>query len=231
MSSIDGIIRWIVAVSGNATVAESVLLIHILAGVVAVLAGLGAIVTMKGGRRHNQTGKLYAVMMSIVVVTAIPLAVWTDNWFLFAIAIFTGYLIAAGYRIVLRRRGGVQAVTATDYALHGLMITVGIAMIGGGSYGTLTGVMELGYVLAVLGGIGGSLAVRELRQLRVSDTERTPWFERHIGFMGGGYIATITAAVTVNLTMLPPVLRWLGPTIVGVPMILYAVRKYRPRFG
>ena len=219
MSSIDGIIRWIVAVSGNATVADSVLLIHILAGVVAVLAGLGAIVTMKGGRRHNQTGKLYAVMMSIVVVTAIPLAVWTENWFLFAIAIFTGYLIAAGYRIVLRRRGGVQAVTATDYALHGLMITVGIAMIGGG------------YVLAVLGGIGGSLAVRELRQLRVSDTERTPWFERHIGFMGGGYIATITAAVTVNLTMLPPLLRWLGPTIVGVPMILYAVRKYRPRFG
>lgn len=231
MGSIDGLRRWIGAEIGNATIADSVLLIHILAGVVAVLAGFGAIVTLKGGRRHNQTGKLYAVMMSIVVVTAIPLAVWTDDWFLFAIAIFTGYLIAAGYRIVLRRRGGVQGVTATDYALHGVMITVGLAMIVGGSYGTLTGWMELGYVLAVLGGIGGSLAVRELRQFRVSETERTPWFERHIGFMGGGYIATITAAVTVNLTMLPPVLRWLGPTLVGVPMIFYAIRTYRPRFG
>jgi len=227
MSISDGLPRWI----GDPTVVESLLLIHILAGVVAVLAGLGAILTVKGGRRHNQTGKLYAVMMSVVVVTAIPLALWTDNWFLFAIAIFTGYLIAAGYRIVLRQRRSIQTVTVTDYALHGVMIIVGVAMIGGGGYGTLTGVMELGYVLAVLGGIGGSLAVRELRQLRFSDSERTPWFERHIGFMGGGYIATITAAVTVNLTMLPPVLRWLGPTMVGVPLILYAVRKYRLRFG
>jgi len=227
MSISDGLPRWI----GDPTVVESLLLIHILAGVVAVLAGLGAILTVKGGRRHNQTGKLYAVMMSVVVVTAIPLALWTDNWFLFAIAIFTGYLIAAGYRIVLRQRRSIQTVTVTDYALHGVMIIVGVAMIGGGGYGTLTGVMELVYVLAVLGGIGGSLAVRELRQLRFSDSERTPWFERHIGFMGGGYIATITAAVTVNLTMLPPVLRWLGPTMVGVPLILYAVRKYRLRFG
>lgn len=49
--------------------------------------------------------------------------------------------------------------------------------------------------------------------------------------MGGGYIATVTAAVTVNLTMLPPLVRWLGPTAVGVPFIFYGIRKYQPVFG
>jgi hypothetical protein len=86
-------------------------------------------------------------------------------------------------------------------------------------------------VLVVFGFIGGTLAVRELRQIRAPPNDRTPWFERHIAFMGGGYIATVTAAVTVNLTMLPPLVRWLGPTAVGVPLIFYGIRKYQPVFG
>ncbi len=31
--------------------------------------------------------------MAVVVVTAVPLAVWTANWFLLAIAVFSGYLV------------------------------------------------------------------------------------------------------------------------------------------
>jgi hypothetical protein len=49
--------------------------------------------------------------------------------------------------------------------------------------------------------------------------------------MGAGYIATVTAAGTVNLTMLPEPLRWLGPTAVGTPLIVYAVQTYEQRFG
>lgn len=222
---------WIVGSSASVSVAEFVLVGHIAAGVVALLAGIAAILTTKGGRRHNQAGKLYGITMAVVVLTALPLAVWIDSWFLFAIAVFTGYLIAAGYQIVLRRRAGLQEPTATDYALHGTMLSVGVMMLSVGGYGTLTGGMELGAVLAVFGLIGGLLAVRELGQFRLSVSARTPWVERHITFMGGGYIATVTAAITVNLTMLPPAVRWLGPTLVGVPLISYALRKYRPRFG
>lgn len=86
-------------------------------------------------------------------------------------------------------------------------------------------------MLVVFGGIGGILAVRELSQFRRARSERTPWFERHIAFMGGGYIATVTATITVNVTMLPPLARWLGPTVVGVPLIIYAVMTYRRRSG
>ncbi len=231
VSTFGGTPLWLVESSGQTIVADPILWVHVLAGVIALFAGFAAIVTMKGGSRHNRAGRVYGITMAIVVVTAFPLSIWADNWFLFAIAVFTGYLIAAGYRIILRRRSGVSDPGTADYALQSTMIVAGVGMIGVGGYGAVTGVMDLGSVLTVFGLIGGVLAVRELRQLRVSVPERTPWFERHIAFMGGGYIATVTATVTVNLTMLPPLVRWMGPTLVGVPLILYAIGRYKPRFG
>ena len=225
------ILPLLVEASGDNVIADPLLWLHIAAGVIALMAGIGAIVTTKGGHRHNQAGKLYSATMGIVVVSAFPLAVWAENWFLFAIAIFTGYLIGSGYRVILRRRTGEVAPTRTDYTLQGGMLLVGGGMITGGGYGAIAGVMELGEVLVVFGGIGGVLAVRELYELRRAKADRTPWFRRHIVFMGGGYIATVTAAVTVNLTMLPEPVRWLGPTFVGSPLITYAVLKYRNQFA
>jgi hypothetical protein len=217
--------------TGDFPLADPLLWVHIVAGAAALLAGLAAIVTLKGGPRHNRAGRIYAVTMGVVVVTAVPLSVWADDWFLFAIALFTAYLIGTGYRIIGRQRAGLTDPATTDYALQGAMLVVGFGMVGGGAYGTIAGVIDLGEVLVVFGLIGGGLAVRELRQLQLPKPDRTPWFERHIAFMGGGYIATVTATITVNLTMVPELARWLGPTVVGVPLITYAVVTYRSRFG
>jgi len=205
--------------------------IHILAGIGALGSGLGAIVTRKGGSRHNSAGKLYVLTMGIVVVTAVPLAAWVENWFLLAIAIFSGYLVFSGYRVVTRRRAGLQEPTPIDYAGHGTMVVVGTAMVASGSWQIATGAVGLAPVLIVFGLIGVGLAARTFRRFRQPPERRQPWVSLHIGFMGGGYIATVTATVTVNLTMLPPLARWLGPTMIGVPLIVYATNKYEPRFS
>ena len=217
--------------SAGTFIADATLTAHVVAGVVAMLAGLAAIVTRKGGRRHNKAGKVYVFSMVFVVVTAIPLSVWIESWFLLAVAVFSGYLVVAGYRVIKRRRAGLTEPTGTDYATHGTMLAAGGTMVVVGGWVTATGTPGLAPVLVVFGLIGSVLAVRELRQLRAPPSDRTPWFQRHIAFMGGGYIATVTAAVTVNLTMLPPLVRWLGPTAVGVPFILYGIRKYQPVLG
>lgn len=207
------------------------LAVHVLAGTAALLAGLAAIGTRKGSARHNRAGRLYVGSMAVVVLTALPLSLAIDSWFLFAIAVFSGYLVAAGYRVVARRRAGATALAMTDAALHGTMVAASLGMVAGGGYGTLTNRMALGEVLVVFGVIGGVLALRELQQARRPRGKRAPWFARHITFMSGGYIATVTAAVTVNLTSLPALARWLGPTAVGVPLIFYAIKRYRPLFG
>lgn len=205
--------------------------VHVLAGVIALLVGLVAIVTTKGGRRHNAAGKMYVVAMSIVVVTAVPLAVVIESWFLLAIAVFTGYLVFAGVRVISRRRAQSDNVEFVDVFGHGLMSVAGAGMVIAGGVDTLIRISGLGPVLIVFGGVGIGLAFRELRTIRKPIHEQIPWFRRHIGFMGGAYIATVTASITVNLTMLPPLARWLGPTLIGVPLIIAATRKYEPRLN
>lgn len=204
--------------------------VHVLAGVIALVAGFVAIVTTKGGKRHNTAGKTYVVAMSVVVVTAVPLAVVTENWFLLAIAVFTGYLVFAGVRVISRRRSRADNEELIDVSGHGIMLVAGIGMVIAGGVDTVVGISGLGPVLVVFGGVGVGLAIRELRTLRKPVHEQIPWFRRHIGFMGGAYIATVTAAITVNLPMLPPLVRWLGPTVIGVPFIIAASRKYESQY-
>ncbi|MEY7850356.1 hypothetical protein AB7C87_14290 [Natrarchaeobius sp. A-rgal3] len=218
------------ASSAGVWLADPVLWVHVLAGVLALAAGLAAIVTRKGGRRHNVAGRAYALSMVVVVVTAVPLAVWTENWFLLAIAVFSGYLVFGGYRVIARRRTGLTALTPVDYSGHGSMVAVGGLMVAFGGWQMITGPPGLAPALAVFGAIGAGFAVLTLLEFRSPPAERTPWIDWHVGFMGGAYIATVTATITVNLTMVPPLVRWLGPTAVGVPLIVYATRTYGPRF-
>lgn len=204
--------------------------LHVVAGLVALGAGLGAIVTRKGGRRHNAAGRLYVATMTVAVGTAVPLSIRTRNWFLLAIAVFSGYLVFGGYRAVARRRAGLTAPTAADYAGHGTMLVAGCLMILGGGWRTLAGPAGAAPALVAFGGIGAGLAALALSQSRKPPPDRAAWIRNHVAFMGGGYIATVTAAITVNLAVIPPLVRWLGPTVVGTPLIVYGVRKHEPRF-
>lgn len=211
-------------------ISTGTLAVHVLAGVVALASGVVALLTRKGRPRHNRAGKTYVLSMAVVVVTAVPLAAWVENWFLLAVAVFTGYLVFGGYRVVARRRARLEGPTPVDWLGNVAMLAVGTGMVGVGLWGSLTGALALGPVLAAFGLIGGLIALREVRGFRLR-REQSPWFERHIVFMGAAFIATVTAAVTVNLTMLPELVRWLGPTAVGTPLITYAIRSYRPVFG
>jgi hypothetical protein len=205
------------------------LLVHIAAGGIALLVGLAAILSEKGGTRHIRAGRTYALSMAVVVVTAMPLALVDGDYFLFTIAVFSGYLVAAGYRALARKRPEPGVAAPIDWALHLTMVLFGVGMLALGGYELRSG-NGLGTVLLVFGAIGLALAAQALWRIYRPPTDRMAWLYRHITLMGGGYIATVTAAVTVNLTMLPPLARWLGPTAVGVPAILLAITRRQRRF-
>lgn len=210
-------------------VLQGTLAVHVVSGVVALLAGLGAIAAEKGGRRHRRTGRTYVLAMAVVVLTAIPLSLINGNYFLFAVAVFSGYLVAMGYRVLAGKQRTPGEAAAIDWAAHLTMVIFGVSMVLYGGYGVVTG-EGLGTPLIVFGAIGTALAGREIRFIYRPPDGRREWFYRHIAFVGGAYIATVTAAVTVNLTMLPPMVRWVGPTVIGTPAILLTVVRYRRRF-
>jgi hypothetical protein len=202
--------------------------VHVAAGVVALLAGAVAIGTRKGGSWHRRAGRTYAATMGVVVVTALPLSAVEADYFLFSIAVFSGYLVFTGYRVLSRKRPDPGEAAPADWAGHLTMVGFGLAMVGlGGS--DLLGGDSLGAALLTFGAIGLVLAGREILAIYRPSPAPREWFFKHLVFMGAGYIATVTAAVTVNLTMLPPLLRWVGPTLVGTPAIVATTVRYRRR--
>ena len=211
------------------TLLDGLLGVHVAAGAIALLAGLVAAVTEKGGRRHVHAGRTYVASMAVVVTTALPLAAVDADYFLFSIAVFSGYLVFTGWRVLAGKRPKPGAAAPADWAANLTMFGFGLAMLGLGAADLLAGDI-LGTALIVFGAIGLALAGSQVRSIYRPPEDPREWISKHIVFMGGGYIATVTAAVTVNLVMLPPVLRWVGPTLIGTPLIAVAVTRHERRF-
>lgn len=77
------------------------IIIHVAAGSLALITGLVALTINKGGALHKQTGKLFLVLMSVVILTGlIGVFVFGRNTFLLVITVLSGYLAFSGYRII-----------------------------------------------------------------------------------------------------------------------------------
>ena len=77
---------------------DQLLIIHIAAGFISLVTGLISILSLKGGKIHKKSGKIYFYSMTIVFVTAIIIASYRFNRFLFLIAFLSYYSVYAGVR-------------------------------------------------------------------------------------------------------------------------------------
>ena len=103
---------------------------HIAAGSVALAMAAIALLTAKGGVHHVRAGRVYAAAMGLVCVTALPLALLGFDVILLLIAVFSFYLVFAGWRFARNRSGGPQAVDWTAAVVLGL---TGLGMWGYGA--------------------------------------------------------------------------------------------------
>ena len=205
---------------------------HIAAGFLALFAGLGAILTEKGGRRHRRFGRVYVGSMAFVSGSALllfGLAPTTDRQFLALIAVFSFYFVFSGYRVLSRKRPADEPA-ALDWTAAGLLCLAGLGLLAMGGFELRAG-SSFGTVLVVFGAISAVFGVRDLRAFRTGESDPRAWFFEHLTRMSAGYIATVTAFSTVNFLFLPTVLRWLWPTLVGTPAIFFVVRRYENQFG
>jgi uncharacterized membrane protein len=75
--------------------------IHVAAGSLALIVGLIAIIASKGKKLHRLTGRLFLILMSVVIITGlIGVFVFGRNTFLLVITVLSGYLAFSGYRII-----------------------------------------------------------------------------------------------------------------------------------
>lgn len=200
--------------------------LHIAAGVVALGAGLVALVTTKGGLRHRRAGKGFLAAMAVVVGTVFPLLVFDPTSlrvFLGLVAVFSGYLAFSGYRVLSRKRPAAEAA-AVDW-VAAIAVVLACLALGGWGLDRLVFGGELGIVMVVFGGIGLGFGGYDLRAFRAADA-RSEWMVTHLQRMIGAFIATVSAVSAVNLTGALGAVAWLWPTAAFVPLIVYWSNRY-----
>ena len=195
----------------------TLLVIHIVAGSTALLAAVIPVVTKKGGTNHVRAGRAYAAAMSIVFVTALPLAILRADTFLLIIAVFSFYLVFAGWRFA-RNRGGKPLWI--DWTATSIMAATGLAMWIYGAVIGLSGDTQW-VVLFIFGTIAIALSLADARyHHKWSDSVATR-IQRHLTNMLAGTIATVTAVAVVNVDFEPAWVVWVAPTAAITPLIVW----------
>ena len=203
------------------------LILHIGAGSLALLTAAIAVFTPKGQKWHVLSGRVYAIAMTLVFLTAVPLSLLGADILLLLIAFFSFYLVFAGWRFARNRRGAPHAV---DWTATAIMLTTGLGM---GLYaGVLAGSGDSQWVtMAVFAAIAVALGVADGLYHRLRRATGGRRVSRHLTNMLGGTIATITATLVVNVETNPEWIAWILPTVVITPFITWwnfrIARQYR----
>ena len=200
---------------------QYLLVAHIFAGCISLIAAVFAVVSSKGKQAHILAGRTYFWGMAVIFLTAIPMSISSSNVFSFLIAIFSFYLAYAGMRFA---RNSAGTANLFDWVAVGLMVFSGLAMWflalvyfmnNNSQYITLT----------VFGFIAISLGYMDFRSYRNKSAIGKQRIARHLTNMLAGTIAVITAVLVTNLSIEPVFILWILPTIIISPLIFWWNRK------
>lgn len=233
---------------------DAVILVHVAAGFVGLVAFWIPVFARKGGRAHVRAGRVYAyaayvVTLSAVVASAGRIASFAHQGVglaerpdLYGMAVFLGYLgvvtfanVRQGVRVLATRRAPETLRTPFHLGLAWACIACssGVALLA------VVVWSDASPILLGLSPVGFITASNMLRVMRNPGSPPMGWLYSHLGSMLGGGIAFHTAfavfgvqrVIAFELPGTLAVLPWLLPTIVGVPAIIVWSRHYRRKFS
>lgn len=222
------------------TAYQSLLLVHGLCGLVALITYWVAAFAKKGASLHLRAGKTCMIAMLGIVITAVPMAAIIATRGKPGIATFLAYLVVVtvtamwlGWRAVKRKRdqaafrdNAYLAVALLNLAASAVVFVIGMNMsqpllMGFSVVGTITGVQML------------------MRRARPMDTARW-WLEEHYSAMIGCGAATHIAFLAIGLDRViraigidPPgwyhLIAWFLPLSLSFAVGAWLNRKYMPK--
>jgi uncharacterized membrane protein len=200
------------------------LTIHIITGGIALFVGSIILFTKKGNETHQKLGKVYFSALLTSSLVSLLMAILHGNIFLFIVGIFTTYMLLSGTRYLK-----IKSISDIHFADWTLAITITLFGLGFVSLGSYILLYQdfFGIVLLVFGGICWMFALQDFKNFRNKSKVKNFWLMTHIQRMTGSYIASATAFLVVNNTILLGVISWLLPTAILTPLIVIWVRKYQ----
>lgn len=217
------------------------LIVHIAAGVIALIGFWIAGLSRKGSPLHKTVGRLYLAAMLGVVGTSLPMAAFHLAAGRVGIGVFLLYLVVItatsmwlSWRAVQLKRDAAAFYNRAYVVVGVLNVLAGLGVFGIGlvqSQGLLTSFSWVG----VLIGIGMLRAARAARQTAPAGSW---WLREHYGAMLGNGVATHIAFLGIGMRPLlqaldSPIamlLPWFLPlAVAGVASVILDRRYGRPR--
>ncbi|MVN77879.1 hypothetical protein GO988_16230 [Hymenobacter sp. HMF4947] len=207
--------------------------LHILAGFIGFFVAPVALAVRKGGVAHRRWGQVFFWAMVVAGITSLLLAGLQLLFvslpagrsvallFLLLTGLFSLYLAIFGYRaLYLKRLGQGQRPTLADWLLAGVGLPVfGFFVFYGSSHQVVPAI--------VFGTAGVVRAGTQLwSYLRSTPPRPGQWLRNHISGFMGAYIAAVSAFSATSLHFIPWPWNFLWPSIIGVPYMLWAQRRY-----
>lgn len=142
------------------------------------------------------------------------------------VSVLSFYLVYSGYRTLYQKQPVIgKNVLWYDWAVAAACLIFMLSCLGWGVYRVFQGSVN---VLLLFFSVGGLFSIlTEVKRYRNQSLPKHAWLFNHLGRMVGGFIAALTAFSTNVLTFIPGLLQWLWPTLIGTPLIIYWIRKYR----
>ena len=190
---------------------------HIIGGSIALLSAAIALATKKGGSQHKFFGKLYVSGMLAVFLSAVPLAVLKNNVFLLLIGVFSFYLVFSGFRFARNKTGQPRIWDWVAISLI-LLSAIGMWVVSYSFYRVENGQWVTLFIFGAIATILGTTDAAAWAKREATGKKR---IARHLTNMMAGTIATVTAALVVNVSTDPVWIAWIAPTVVITPIIVF----------
>ncbi len=208
------------------------ILIHVIAGIGALLSGALAILLRKNTPKHKPVGRIYFWCMTVIFVTGIFLSLAKELPFFFFIAIFTYYSALIAYRALrLKNLHNTQKPAPVDWLIQIVAGLVFLVMFIISLFNLTKPSNDAAIVALVFCSLGLVGVFRNSRRFIKGPTETNYWLKMHIGNMLGSYIGAITAFLVNQSDHIPvnPLLLWLGPTVIILPIIFMELKKVKSK--
>lgn len=205
------------------------LFLHIAAGSTALLTGLLALFVKKRRGIHTKAGIFFYFSMLTVSASAFVMSVMHQNFFLFVVAVFSLYLTFTGYRSINIMKGKVKygrldLLMMTLSAVLMISVTVVYLCQNPFSFSGFPSIL-LVFDLILARMLFNDFKVYANPDLRTNNA----WLLRHIVRMIAAYTAATTAFLVVNVSYKYPIVIWLAPTLIFLPIIYFNVSKYKKK--
>lgn len=201
---------------------NTIIVTHVILGVVAFLVGAITFLSEKGGRVHRVSGRVFYISMTISVLLTLVVSVapYHVSPSLFQIGILSLYLLIGGRRSLSFRMPSHTFLYDKLLAITVVVVSLVVMLY------SVVSVGEFYPLRTVFGIIGITFGSIDLWLFQSEKSTKKKWLALHLSKMVGGYTAAVTAFFVAQ-KFLGGYYDWFVPTVFGLGYVFYWLVKIK----